>query len=717
MMISESASASEWPSCCNGCVHFGADGCTKHPRHYIEAKKRSGEPCPDFAEQLVAQEGICSVKLSNTVRLIIERKDGKWVYSVGTLHYGKLDRGIEHPSHSAPWEENRGLWTKLERELKSVGIQNPNNSLKEAGKLLREQGGEELFKREKEETKKKVKAISPEVRQKALEILERGDQIKFVGDTIQLMHKGDYELGLYLWLGTLTPELGYRLHALAVGSSGVGKSDLTRKVCRCVPASKRIKLDSASPKSLYYAVKAGVDVDGAIFNIDDVNPDDPEQIKLLKLMATDDPDELRHWTLTDNRDFAELVCSRRFVVFASTIESLTSKQGQILRRYEVLNPSEDEEELKKTMDHIKSEVRQGKSEENYPIEFEVAQTITDEIKKQKFKVAIPFDFEFPQQGFEAKTALKKFAALIWAITKARFKQRIAIGDTLLAQLEDFDLARELWGKRQPFKIDETATRVLVELDDQEPIEKYDSYENLQYWNPEPQTSTTLARKLKLAPRTVQDKLIHLYSAGLVDRKQVRGRGNPYAYWKAPVVSEKIGDLLEKGETISHYTAVRKILPSLDLNKLVSSVDDFMRNFRYDKTGDTYTELWREYKDRLSHYVSLLSAGGNNTNNQPNKESIPIEQSETKENAPRLNGEKKSSFSNTNKIPNITELPQAELIKRLGNLHRKVGGDGLTPDGFLTMAKAHIDEPEVRLRAAIQELAKRGALFRLSEGEK
>ncbi len=708
--------------------------------------RKREEACQNFQSgnvKIQIEHGICSTEFNDApkARLIIKHVRKKWRYQVATIREDGFEPGIEHPSGAAPWEENRVLWKTLTGELEKAGVEKPRESLEEIGKTLSKNGGEALF--EEKKTGGEDEAITPGAREKALDILKHGNPIEYVGDTVQLMHKGDYELGQYLWLGTLTPELGSREHVIAVGASGVGKSDLIRKVCRCVPPNKRVKLDSASAKSLYYAVKAGVDISGVVFNIDDVDPDDPEQVSLLKLMATDDPEELRHWTLTDDREFTELVCSRRFVVFASTIESLPGKQGQILRRYEVLNPSEDEKALKDTLDYIKGEVRGGRSEESYPPEFEVARAITDEIKNQELKVAIPFNFDFPQQSFEAKTALKKFAALVWAAAKARFMQRIVIGDTLLAQPEDFDLVVKLWGKRQPLKVDEIAMRVLDNLDDQEPMEKYDPEEKQRYWNPAPRTSTTLSRQLGVPPRTVRDKLGHLYDMGLTDRKQAGGRGNPYAYWWAAGVSEKIGNLVKRDKDIRQFVAPQKMLPSLDPNGLVSSLDDY-----YDQNqtsmNEREKEKWSEYVGRVSRYasLSLSSVGENERNNQQSKETTPIEQSKQKEITPLPVAEEKRMFKpkeaecgefsptqvgereeggakpETGGTEKEGELSQADLMGQLGELYKRIGGADFSVEGFVTMAQANLrGEREERLREAVRQMADRGVVFRAGTPEK
>jgi len=572
-----------------------------------------------------------------------------------------------------------------------------------------------------EEIKKKaeLKATpSQEARQKALEILEHGDPIEFVGDTIQLMHKGDRELGQYIYAATLTPELGFKLHLLTVGSSGVGKSDLLRKTTRCVPENKRIKLDSLSPKSVFAATQAGIDLNGVVFYVDDADPDDDEQIKTLKMLATDDPDAIRHWTLDDKRNFADFVITRDFVVFASTIQALTDKQGQILRRYEVLNPSEDDATLKAALKHIKDSVRDGKAEEEYPSDFEVARAITWEIKNQKLKVAIPFDFDFPPMGFESKTALKKFSALVWAIAKAFFKQRIIIDNTVLAQPEDFELAVKLWAKRQPLKVDEIAMKVLMALGEEEPQENVlveDKVKTIT-WDPEPTTATTLARKLKYAPRTMRDKLENLYDAGLADKKAIRGRGNPFAYWLAPETSKKIGNLDKQGEGLGRYIAKPNTLPSFDKNTLVASFNDYCtKKSKY--SNIKYNLVRKDYIERLTNFISLSNIFPLLCNKSSEQKPKELDKSDPTTSINNPDADKDALVSDVGGIPQKTTTSQIDLMERLGELYNEVGGQDLTPKGFLSIAISRLStENEDRLREAINHLSTR-ARFRIGENDK
>jgi len=428
-----------------------------------------------------------------------------------------------------------------------------------------------------------------EVEKRAVEILDSQDPIEFIADTVQRVHIGDREKSKLIWLGTITPGLGYELNIIAVGTSGVGKSDIIFVVLCCVPDESAVRLKECSPKAIYYAVKAGVKLDNAIIYFDDV-PDQPDTVKTLKDITSENRANPRLWSVTKDRELIDVELPESFAVMASAVTNLTDEGGQIVRRYIVLNPEENPEVNKPILEHIKNEMRMGHGKRYLPPEFEVAKEVTRIIREADVKVVIPFDFEYPDYGVVARSELKQFCALIWAVAKARFKRRLKIGEHILAEPEDFETARELWDLRQVLKLDETARRILEQLGDEEPQQEYDEKGRPFGFSPDPVTSTIIAKKLEEKPRVVQDKLKHLFDMGYVDRKAVGGRGNPYAYWKSPAY-------LRVHET-------RESLSPIRLKEDASALNDLYAKIRH-SNGDA-EKVWKQYLDRFNKQVSILS---------------------------------------------------------------------------------------------------------------
>ena len=451
-----------------------------------------------------------------------------------------------------------------------------------------------------------------DIQAKAKDILETGDPIEYVADIVQLIHYGDREKTKIVWLSTLWHEL----NIVTVGTTGVGKSDLVYAVLCAVPDEYVVRLKECSPKALFYAVKAGVNLDGCTLYFDDV-PDDPETVKMLKDITSENRVDPRLWTVTKEREHLDVVLEGNFNVLASAIKTMSDEGGQILRRFVVVNPNEDPEVNAQVMEKIKLEKRLGRGKRWVPPDFDVAREVTKQIKEADFEVHIPFDFEFPVIGTVARSELKQFMALVCAVAKAWFKQRLVSGRILFAEPKDFEIAATLWSQRQSRKISVDAERILEELPGQEPQLTYsDEKENVMAYSPEPVTSTTLARKLKEKPRDLRDTLDHLFNTGYVDRKAIGGRGNPFAYWKGPTCVQNGKDLNYLGDS-----ETPKSLSPIRLKNPENSVNDYYAQMKTRYPELNMAKVHENYMER----IRILNPGFPRNNHKP--ESSPISEKE------------------------------------------------------------------------------------------
>lgn len=403
---------------------------------------------------------------------------------------------------------------------------------------------EEEYKRYKRAAKRdnrpEAEKIPPEAFEKAEALIKSGHVLDFIADVIGRVHFGDRDLVKLLWLSAAAIRQQDRIHWLLVGTPGSGKSDLVRKVLRLLPQEHKEKLDDCSPKALYYAQEAGIKLEQRVICFDDVEPDSGT-VKFLKAIGTDDREELNKWTVDEKRKFQEMKIPEDIVVFVTTIESLTDKQGQLLRRYQIVNPDESKEVLPAIAEMIKRAARLPQEVQDSVFDEDVmtAKAIFKLIVCEDLKVAIPFDFNYTLEKHADKTTLKAFMALVKAHTLVNYVNRVQVGPMILAAPEDLEAAGNLWRSTRALKIDETAERVLNCLPRREPlldaeIEQEDTdFASYDQRNEERglYNATAIASKLQLAPRTVQDKLRNLYDAGLIDRKKSDLRGRPWVSWR------------------------------------------------------------------------------------------------------------------------------------------------------------------------------------------
>jgi DNA-binding transcriptional ArsR family regulator len=419
-------------------------------------------------------------------------------------------------------------------------------------------------KRERNNKEPDAEEVSEEAKEKAIAILKEGRALDFVADTVGRLHHGDKDIVQIIWLSSLGVLQEHRIHQLLVGSPGSGKSDTARKVMQTIPAEHKVKLDEASPKALYYAVRDGVNLQGCVIYFDDVSPD-KGTIELLKKIASDDPDALRNWTVDDKRQFLNMEIPREVLVVATTIESLSDKQGQLLRRYQILNPDESGEALEGVGEMIKRSGRltQAIAEPVAIDELEISKAIFLHIINANKSVVIPFDFDYKLKRHADKTTLKGFIALVKCHALANYPNRVCVGDIILATREDLEKASELWQSVLGLKVDKIAEQVLNCLPTHEPIFSAENEEfdfDIEAGGPSYYRATTIAEKLKIAPRTVRDKLINLYEVGLIDRKKEGGRGNPWVSWRAgEAVAPSIAKVKEPSFETDVRDAIKKIV--------------------------------------------------------------------------------------------------------------------------------------------------------------
>jgi DNA-binding MarR family transcriptional regulator len=428
------------------------------------------------------------------------------------------------------------LWSWLSDsfpELRTVTVRDRED----AEKIL-----EQEYKRvKKENATPEVQEIPSEAFEKADQLLKSGRVLDFIADVIGRVHFGDRDLVKLLWLSAAAIKQNDRIHWLLVGTPGSGKSDLARKVLRLLPKEHKEKLDDCSPKALYYAQEAGINLEQHVICFDDVEPDSGT-VKFLKAIGTDDRDELNKWTVDERRKFQEMKIPEAIVAFVTTIQSLTDQQGQLLRRYQIVNPDESKEALAGIGEMIKRAARLPFEITDPAFEQDVltARAIYKRIVQEDLKVAIPFDFEYKLEKHADKTTLKAFIALVKAHALVNFADRVRIGPVILATEADLEAAGNLWRSTRALKIDETAERVLECLPRREPlldaeIEQGEETDLANFDRKDEDRglyrASDIAEHLQLAPRTVQDKLKNLYDAGLIDRKRTELQGRPWVCWR------------------------------------------------------------------------------------------------------------------------------------------------------------------------------------------
>ena len=393
--------------------------------------------------------------------------------------------------------------------------------------------------------------FSEEVKAEALQRLKE-QPIAYVVKIGNLRHKGDQVLLELDWLSSLSPELAYQLHLMSVGKTGKGKTDHFETALEFIPRENVIYVNDPSPKSFYYAAKAGVKFDKCILLIDDATED---HIPILKSLTSQNRLKPRAWSV-DEQQFIDLNIEGDLVVWCSSVSPIRDEQGQLTRRFLVVNPVESEELDRQVAKFTIERMRRGVSRKEVPLEFEVVKCMTKILKGNMCKVVIPFEFDFitdPQ-----RTLHSFFVGILQAVAKANMFKRLVVereGEKIIwAEPEDFEEAKKIWKEFALYqmKVDYTGLRILEALTDKEPQGSLDEKEK--ETRPEPSddapTVSYLAKKLRESPRTIRDKLNNLYDAGLVDKKWWGSWNTEHYFWKVPFLTKLEEETKIKKESMS-----------------------------------------------------------------------------------------------------------------------------------------------------------------------
>jgi len=410
--------------------------------------------------------------------------------------------------------------------------------------------------------------LSEEVKTEAVQRL-REEPIEYVIEIGNRLHKGDQALLKLDWLSALSPELSQQLHLMSVGKTGKGKTHHSETALEFIPRDRVIYVNDPSPKSFYYAAKAGVKFDKCVLLIDDATED---HIPILKSLTSQNRLKPRAWSV-DEQQFIDLNIEGDLVVWCSSVSPIRDEQGQLTRRFLVVNPMESEELDQQVAKFTIQRMRHGLSRKEVPHEFEVVKCMTKILKEHACRVIIPFEFDFPVDP--QRTLHGFFVGILQAVAKANMFKRLLVereGEKVLwAQPEDFEEAKGIWKEFAIYqmKVDYTGLRILEVLPDREPRGSLD--EKAKESRPEPSddapTVSYLAKKLHESPRTIRDKLNNLYDAGLVDKKWWGSWNTEHYFWKMPFLTKLEEETKIRQESMS-TESIRSFALAVNLEEYV-----------------------------------------------------------------------------------------------------------------------------------------------------
>ncbi len=277
--------------------------------------------------------------------------------------------------------------------------------------------------------------------QKATEIMEKSDPIKYLLDTHQKMHVGDENLAISLLvsIGCQSVKNSDGIHPKVSGESGKGKTHCCRAMARLIPKEWRCET-TLSDKAIYYA---DIQKSSVVFSDDTVLSETLEGI--IKRATSNFQDGDTYTTVDAQRKRLVLNVPPRITWWLTSVDD--NQSMQLLNRQFGGGVDDSDVQDKKVMDFQINQAIDG--QESFPEteETKICQEILRNVKGRLFKVKIPFIKSLKWYDAENRRNLPIFLDIIKSLAVLRYKQRPVEDEYLIAMPQDYFDARDLYCSR------------------------------------------------------------------------------------------------------------------------------------------------------------------------------------------------------------------------------------------------------------------------------
>jgi predicted DNA binding protein len=345
-------------------------------------------------------------------------------------------------ANQAIWEDHK-TWNGLAEKWDLDPVTWKNFRL-ECKKLSIEQKKQAT---EKKELVAEDSEMMKKITERALDILQHRDPLKFMVDTVGEGHLGDKEMIklLFLCKGAQRVRNSRGLHPKFNGESSMGKSDLAEQCLHVLDKSCYIK-GSASPKALFYHPIP----DGQIIFMDDYKSNE-DLDTIIKQTTSNFHEPYIHLTVNDNQGLA-LQTPREIVWCITSVDGL--QDIQVLNRQFSCDVNDSQDLTKSVIKNIFAKAKDAT--DRFPINENVliCREMSKILQTQKFFVAVPYAEDIEWSDFSSRRNPSIFLDLIFAHTAWRFMQRERDEKgNLIATVQDFEEAKELYTARAGAMLD------------------------------------------------------------------------------------------------------------------------------------------------------------------------------------------------------------------------------------------------------------------------
>lgn len=241
-------------------------------------------------------------------------------------------------------------------------------------------------------------------------------------------------------MGSLVKNCSYTSFNLLMHSeSSAGKDYITKNVLKIIPSASLFSRTRISPTVLNYwkpFKKIGLDSwEGCILYLPDIS-EPVLNSDAMKLLCSDGS----HITITEKGEARDIEIKGKPVIFSTTASTIPSEE--ILNRFSIVHLDESQEQTKRIMKMQSKRMIEGLSNEYDP---QIKQALCS---LKRYEVKIPFADKivkvFPSNRISERRNFERFFDFIKSITCVHQYQRFFDGEYLIAELEDYDKAKDIF---------------------------------------------------------------------------------------------------------------------------------------------------------------------------------------------------------------------------------------------------------------------------------
>lgn len=285
-----------------------------------------------------------------------------------------------------------------------------------------------------------LKSIDLAVYKEAFDVLEYGDPVSYIIGVYNRMHLGDTALGKVLLLSIMNSVItnSEGLQPKLTGESGKGKTDAAKAMFHLIPNRPYKYEGSVSSKALFFNPD---DEDGMIIFSDDViiNPDIENTLKRSMGSFQDDT---THTTLDKTLKYIKTILKKRKVWWLTAVK--TDYSDELVNRLFDITVDESADMDKKVAAKVFANAADGVDKMPEDDEVQVCRAMLDIVKRQLFKVQIPFGRSISWNVPGDRRNPARFVALVYGFAVLRHLQREEIDGFTIAIKEDFEDAKALY---------------------------------------------------------------------------------------------------------------------------------------------------------------------------------------------------------------------------------------------------------------------------------